>query len=66
MHAGMFHVRYVTCHHGMPSPGCGRVDGLQIWKAAARILNKQSRPADKGKSSSLVVGTAATTLHLEK
>jgi hypothetical protein len=28
-------------------------DGLQIWKVAANILNKQSRTAEKGWSSSL-------------
>jgi len=31
-------------------------DGLQIWKVVANILNKQSRAADKGWSSSLGVG----------
>jgi hypothetical protein len=28
-------------------------DGLQIWRAAASILNKQSRTVDKGWSSRL-------------
>jgi len=35
------------------------VDGgedLQIWKASANVLNKQSRTADKGQSFSLGVG----------
>jgi hypothetical protein len=27
-------------------------DSLQIWRAAANILNKQSRSADKGSSAS--------------
>jgi hypothetical protein len=31
-------------------------DGLQIWKLAANILNKQSQTSDKGWSSSLGVG----------
>jgi hypothetical protein len=34
-------------------------DGLQIWRVAANILNKQSRTADKGWSSSLGVGRGA-------
>jgi hypothetical protein len=34
-------------------------DGLQIWKVAANILNKQSRTANKGWSSSLGVGRGA-------
>jgi hypothetical protein len=35
-------------------------DGLQIWRAAANILNKQSR-TDKGWSSSLEVGCGANS-----
>jgi hypothetical protein len=34
-------------------------DGLQIRRIAVNILNKQSRTADKGRSSSLGVGRAA-------
>jgi hypothetical protein len=34
-------------------------DGLQIWRVAANILNKQSRTAEKGWSSSLGVGRGA-------
>jgi hypothetical protein len=34
-------------------------NGLQIWRIAANILNKQSRTADKGWSSSLGVGRGA-------
>jgi hypothetical protein len=34
-------------------------DGLQEWREAANILNKQSRTADKGWSSSLGVGREA-------
>jgi hypothetical protein len=36
-----------------------RGDSLQIWKVAANILNKQSRTADSGRSSSLGVGQGA-------
>jgi hypothetical protein len=32
---------------------------LQVWRVAANILNKQSRTADKGWSSSLGVGRGA-------
>jgi hypothetical protein len=49
-------VKWVLCHHGMERPqvadGGG---GLQIWRVAANILNKQSRTADKVWSSSLGV-----------
>jgi len=34
-------------------------DGLQIWKLAANILNKQSRTANKGWLSLLGVGQGA-------
>jgi hypothetical protein len=37
----------------------GDGDGLQIWRVAANILNKQSRTADKGLSTSLEVGRGA-------
>jgi hypothetical protein len=43
------HVKWVPCHHDM---GCPQVadggEGLQIWRAAENILNKQSQTADKG------------------
>jgi hypothetical protein len=39
----------VPCHQGMARPHVADGgDGLQIWKVAANILNKQSRTADKG------------------
>jgi hypothetical protein len=34
-------------------------DGLQIWRVAANILNKQSQTVDKGWSSNLGVGRGA-------
>jgi hypothetical protein len=34
-------------------------DGLQIWRVATNILNKQSRTDDKGWTSSLGVGRGA-------
>jgi hypothetical protein len=38
-----------------PQAADGRND-LNIWSVAGNILNKQSRTADKGRSSSLEVG----------
>jgi hypothetical protein len=40
-----------------------RGDGLQIWRVAENILNKQSRTADSGWSSSLGVGQGANNPH---
>jgi len=37
-------------------------DGLQVWRIAANILNKQSRTSDRGWSSSLRVGQEAKNL----
>jgi hypothetical protein len=43
------HVKWVHCHHGMARPRVAdRGYGLQIWRVAANILNKQSRTADSG------------------
>jgi hypothetical protein len=40
-------------------------DGLQVWRVAADIINKQSRKVDKGWCSSLGVGRE-TTIHRRK
>jgi hypothetical protein len=54
------HVRWVPCHHGMARPQVADGgNGLQIRRVAANILNKQSRTADKGWSSSVGVGRGA-------
>jgi hypothetical protein len=54
------HVKWVHCHHGMTCPRVAdRGYGLQIWRVAANILNKQSRPADSGWSSCGGVGRGA-------
>jgi hypothetical protein len=54
------HVKWVHCHHGMAHPlVADRGDGLQIWRVAANILNKQSQTADSGWSSSMGVGWGA-------
>jgi hypothetical protein len=56
----MSHVWWVPCHHGMARPQVADGgDALQVWRVAANILNKQSRTADKGLSSSLRVGRDA-------
>jgi hypothetical protein len=42
------------CHHVMARPPVmDGGDGLQIWRVATNILNKQSQAADKGWSSGL-------------
>jgi hypothetical protein len=43
-----------------------RGDGLQIRRAAANILNKQSRTADRAWPSSLRVGRGLTTSTVKK
>jgi hypothetical protein len=56
----IFHFKWVPCHHSMARPQVADGgDGLQIWRVAANILNKQSWTADKGWSSSLGVGRGA-------
>jgi hypothetical protein len=53
-------VRWVPCHHGMARPQVADGgDTFQLWRAAANILNKQSRTANKAWSSSLGVGRGA-------
>jgi hypothetical protein len=53
-------VRWVPFYHGMAySQAADGGDGLQIWRLAANILNKQSRTAYKGWSSSFWVGCGA-------
>jgi hypothetical protein len=50
--------RSLSPWHGASS-GCGWSNGLRIWRVAANTLNKQSRTADRGWSSSLGVGRGA-------
>jgi hypothetical protein len=58
--AKLLFCRWVPCHHGMAGPQVadGR-DALQVWRVAANILNKQSRTADRGWSSSFGVARGA-------
>jgi hypothetical protein len=51
--------------HGASS-GCGWRNGLQLWKVAANILNKQSRTADKGGRPAWGLGEVLTTPHRKK
>jgi hypothetical protein len=51
--------------HGASS-GCGWRNGLRIWRVAANTLNKLSRTASKGWSSSLGLGQVLTTPHRKK
>jgi hypothetical protein len=62
-----FHVMWVPCHHGVArAQVADEGDSLQIWRLAAKILNKQSRTADKGWFSSLKVGCGANNSSLYK
>jgi hypothetical protein len=48
------------CPHSMVRPRVvDERDGLQLWRLAANIFNKQPRTNDKGWSSSLGVGRGA-------
>jgi hypothetical protein len=50
------HVRWLLSHHCMARPQIADGgDALQFWRLTANILNKQSRTAYKGLSSSLGV-----------
>jgi hypothetical protein len=56
------HVKWVHCHHAMERPRVAdRRDGIQIWRVAVNMLNKQSQTADSGWSSRLGVGRGANT-----
>jgi hypothetical protein len=53
----LIRVKWFHRHDGMVRSRVGcRGDGLQIWRVAGNILNKQSRIADSGWSSNLAVG----------
>jgi hypothetical protein len=57
------HDRWVPCHHVMARlQVADGGDGLQIRTVAANKLNKQSRTADKGWSSSMGVGRGTNNL----
>jgi hypothetical protein len=57
----------VTLHDSMALPQVADGgDGLQIWRVAANLLNKQSRTADKGWSSRFGVGRGANNSLLSK
>jgi hypothetical protein len=60
------YVRFKTMLSGSPVTTAWRFlggDGLEVWRVAANILNKQSRTTDRGWSSSLGVERGLTTPH---
>jgi hypothetical protein len=56
----------VPLHHGMARPHVADGgEGLQIWRVAANILNKQSLTVDKGWPPAWYLGAGLTTLPLK-
>jgi hypothetical protein len=54
-------VRWVPCHYGITRPQVADGgDGLQIWRVAANISNKQPRTTYRGWFSSLEVNLIAS------
>jgi hypothetical protein len=54
------HFKWLLCHQDTAFPQVAdEGGGLQTWRAALNILNKQSWTADKGWSSGLDVGWEA-------
>jgi hypothetical protein len=53
----MDHIRWVPCHHGMARTHVAMEEkACRYGGVIVNILNKQSRTADKGWSSSIEVG----------
>jgi hypothetical protein len=64
---GLYHVKWVHCHHAITRPVVAdRGDGFQVQRVAANILNKQSQTADSGWSSCLGVGRWTNNHHAMK
>jgi hypothetical protein len=60
-------VRWVPCHLGMARPQVADGgDGLQIWRVAANILNKQSQTVENGWFFSWGLGVGLKTPNLKK
>jgi hypothetical protein len=55
----------LSAQHGVSS-GCGWRDGLQQWRVAANILNKEQRTNDKGWFSIQTVVRVLITFHRKK
>jgi hypothetical protein len=63
----LYHVRWVTCHHGMARPQVADGgEGLQIWRVAANILNKQSRQPTRDGPPAWGLSVGLTTPHRKK
>jgi hypothetical protein len=60
-------VRWFTCHRstGRPQVADGG-DGLQIWRVAVNIRNKQSGQPTRGSPPAGVVGHGLPTAHRKK
>jgi hypothetical protein len=54
------HVNWVPCRMARPQVA-ERGEGLQIWRVAANILNKQLRTADRGDPPTWGLGRGITT-----
>jgi hypothetical protein len=59
-------IRWIPVTTTCSSLGCGLKDGLQLWRVAADVLNKQPRIKDKGWSSSLRFGLGANNTSPQK
>jgi hypothetical protein len=60
-------VKWVPYHHGMARPQVADGgDGLQIWRAAANILNKQSGKPARGGPTTWLLDVGLTTPQRKK
>jgi hypothetical protein len=61
------HVKWIICHHGTARPHVANgEEAVLILRVTENILNKRSRTADKGWSSSLRIrgGGGVENLHI--
>jgi hypothetical protein len=65
IHKSCANLIHVISHHGMPGPNAADGETTPICGVAVNILNKQSRAANKGWSSSFGLGEGLTTPHLK-
>jgi hypothetical protein len=64
---GVINCRWVSCHRDMARPQVaeGR-EGLQTWRVAAAVLNKQSRQQTRGGPPAGGLGVKLTTPHRKR